>query len=97
MKIPRSVKEVHAFDAAEGHTLWAEAIKAEIDSFLKLDCFEFKEPEFKPPKDFQYAKLNMIFEVKHDGRRKARLVAGGHMVALHDMSACSTVVKGISV
>ena len=39
----------------------------------------------------------MIFEVKHDGRHKARLVAGGHMVTLHNMSARSTVVKGISV
>ena len=39
----------------------------------------------------------MIFEVKHDGRHKAHLVAGGHMVTLHNMSACLTVVKGISV
>ena len=37
------------------------------------------------------------FEVKHDGRRKARLVAGGHMVAVHGISARSTVVKGVSL
>ena len=39
----------------------------------------------------------MIFEIKHDGRRKARLIAGGHMVTIHNMSARSTVVIGISV
>lgn len=39
----------------------------------------------------------MIFEVKQDGRRKARLVAGGHLVELVGMSAKSTVVKGISL
>jgi hypothetical protein len=38
----------------------------------------------------------MIFEVK-DGRRKARLVAGGHLVDLMGISSRSTVVKGISV
>ena len=39
----------------------------------------------------------MIFEVKQDGRRKARLVAGGHMVDTMGVNSRSTVVKGISV
>ena len=39
----------------------------------------------------------MIFEVKQDGRRKARLVAGGHMVDPMGINPRSTVVKGISV
>jgi hypothetical protein len=41
--------------------------------------------------------LSMIFEVKQDGRRKARLVAGGHMVDPKGINPRSTVVKGISV
>lgn len=43
------------------------------------------------------ARLTMIFEVKQDGRRKARLVAGGHMVDPMGINTRSTVVKGISV
>jgi hypothetical protein len=39
----------------------------------------------------------MIFEVNQDGRRKARLVAGGHMVDPMGINSRSTVVKGISV
>lgn len=39
----------------------------------------------------------MIFEVKQDGRRKARLVAGGHLVDPMGINPRSTVVKGISV
>ena len=39
----------------------------------------------------------MIFDVKQDGRHKARLVAGGHMVDPMDVDSRSTVVKGISV
>ena len=44
IKIPRTVKEAYAFDAAEGHNLWAEAITAEIESLFKLECFEFHDP-----------------------------------------------------
>ena len=97
IKIPRDIKEVKIFDEEAGNTLWANAIKAEIDSLLKLQCFEFHDPGYKPPKDYQPTLLNMIFEIKHDGRCKARLVAGGHLVALRNLSARSTVVKGISV
>ena len=40
----------------------------------------------------------MIFEVKQDGRRKGRLVAGGHLVdPKGGINSRSTVVKGISV
>jgi hypothetical protein len=47
---------------------------------LWLGCFDFRAPDFKPSLEYQFAKLSMIFEVKQDGRRKGRLVAGGHMV-----------------
>ena len=75
----------------------ASAIQAEIDSLLKMSCFEFHDPGYKPSRDFQPTSLSMIFEVNHCGRRKAPLVAGGHLVALHNLSAKSTVVKGVSV
>ena len=39
----------------------------------------------------------MIYEVKQDGCRKARLVAGGHLVDPCSISTHSTVVKGVSV
>ncbi len=38
----------------------------------------------------------MIFEVKQDGHRKARLVAGGHLVDPMGISSRFTVVKGRS-
>jgi hypothetical protein len=80
VEIPRSVKHAFELDAQAGNTVWADAIKKEIASLLALDCFTFHSPDYKPSSDFQWTKLSMIFEVKQDGRRKARLVAGGHMV-----------------
>jgi hypothetical protein len=77
--------------------LSADAIKKEIDSLLWLGCFDFLAPDFKASSEYPFAKLTMIFEVKQDGRRKARLVAGGHMVEPRGISSRSMVVKGISV
>ena len=97
IKIPINVKDAYDFYKINGNTLWTDAIDVEIKSLLKLNCFKFEAPNFKPGKEYQYTSLRMIFEVKQDGRHKARLVAGGHLVKLHGMSSKSTVVKGISV
>ena len=63
---------------------------------MALDCFAFHAPDYKPSSDYQWTKLTMIFEVKQDGRRKAHLVAGGHLVDPKGVNSRSTVVKGIS-
>ena len=95
--IPRNVRHAYEADAAKGHTQWSNAIKKEIASLLALNCFSFHAPGYKPSSDYQFAKLSMIFEVKQDGRRKARLVAGGHTVEPMGINPRTTVVKGISV
>ena len=95
--IPRNVKHALEIDAETGTTFWADAIRKEIASLLALDCFEFHAPNYKPRSEYQWTKLNMIFRVKQDGRCKARLVAGGHLVDPKGISSRSTVVKGISV
>eukprot|EP00957_Ditylum_brightwellii_P040633 3075476-Ditylum_brightwellii.AAC.1 len=39
----------------------------------------------------------MVFDIKQDLHRKARLVAGGNLVELLDIKVYSSAVKGISV
>ena len=69
----------------------------EIDALIALQCFEFRPQDQKPGKEYQKTTLVMIFEVKHDLRHKARLVAGGHLVDVLDNSVYSSCVKNISV
>ena len=95
--VPQNVRQAYALDNESGTTFWTEAIKKEVESLLALDCFSFHDPGYKPNSEYQFAKLTMIFEVKQDGRRKARLVAGGHMIDPMGVNYRSTVVKGISV
>ena len=60
--------------------------------------WEFHPPHFKLPKDFQFAPLQMIFDVKQeDLRRKARLVAGGHVVESSMWESYASVVQQITI
>ena len=46
-----------------------------------------------PPLGYQFIKLHLVFDVKHDRRRKARMVAGGHMAKDTHEDAFSSVVS----
>ena len=95
--IPRTVKQALQLDAESGTTYWKDAIEREIGSLVQMNCFTFHPSDYKPGPNSQFAPLRMIFEVKVDGRRKGRLVCGGHLVDPRGISTRSTVVKGISV
>lgn len=97
IEVPRTVKEAHRLDEQNQNTLWADAIKKEVQALVDLDCFEFREKGYIPDDSYQKTRLHLVFEVKQDLRRKARLVAGGHLVDALDNQTYSSVVKGISV
>ena len=47
----------------------------------------------RPPPPYIKIRLRLIFDVKHDGRHKARLVAGGHLTPIPLDSVYSGVVS----
>lgn len=51
----------------------------------------------KVPVGYQFIKCHMIFDVKMDFTRKARLVAGGHMTEIPASLTYSSVVSRDSV
>jgi len=94
INIPRNVKEALAFDLINNNTLWIDAIKKEMMALETAGVWEFHPPHFRPSKDFQYAPLQMIFDVKQeDLRHKARLVSGGHVVESSMWESYSSVVQ----
>ena len=60
-------------------------------------CFNFKEPGYKPTMNYEYALLNLIFEVKPYLTRKVRLVIMRNVADTRGLANRTTVVKGISV
>ena len=98
IKIPNSVKEALLFDKENNNNMWSEAIKKEMGALDKAGVFEYKNPDFIIPDNYQYAPLRMIFEVKQeDLRRKARLVAGGHVVDSSMYESYSSVVQTMTL
>ena len=95
--IPNTYKEAVAEDVTNGNTLWQTAVRTEIAALIHHNCFEFKTKRFKPNKNYQYAPLKLVFELKQDLRRKARLVIQGFKVDPRGLSTRSTVVKNVSV
>ena len=95
--VPRNVKKAIALDEKNEDTYWQDAMKKEVDALVELDCFSFKEKGFNPGEEYQPTILFMVFDVKQDLRRKARLVAGGHLVDPLEHEVYSSTVKGISV
>ena len=95
--IPRSIREAYEIDKITETNQWKEAVDKEINQLIDRDCFEFRDPGHNPGANYQRAPLRMIFEVKNDGRRNARLVAGGHKIDVGGVPIKATVVKSVSI
>ena len=68
-----------------------------MDKILGFDTFEILEPGESAPDDYQRIPLHMCFAVKWDGRRKARLVAGGNHTSPGDTEEYAGVVSNEAV
>ena len=79
VQVPSTGAQAMALDKENGDHLWEEAITKEINQLLDLETFNILERGEKAPEDHTFVSLIIVFDVKHDGRRKARIVAGGHM------------------
>ena len=62
-----------------------------------MKCFEFHDKDFTPEDGYQPTKFMMVFDVKNDLRRKARLVAQGQLVDILDHMVYSSTCKAISI
>lgn len=93
VQIPRGFRQAKELDEANGNTLWQDAIKKEFDQIHEYNTF--KDMGVGTRLDAKYKRINthLVFDVKHDLRRKARLVAGGHMTDPPKDSVYSGVVS----
>ena len=76
IKVPNSVDEALALDKENGNTLWHDAIQKELKNVLV--AFKLLDDGEQLPVGSKLIPYHIIFDVKLDLTRKARLVAGGH-------------------
>ena len=96
--IPRNVNEALELDRKNGNDFWRVAICKEIEALQSMGTFKLlaKSKIEQVKSNYQYAPLRMIFDVKQDLRRKARLVIGGHVVDSGPYDVYASTMKTIS-
>ena len=96
IEVPRTVREAYELDKKNGNTLWADAIKKEMENVRV--AFQIFEDGEQVPIGYQQVRCHMIFDIKQDDfRRKARLVAGGHTTEAPATVTYASVVSRESV
>jgi hypothetical protein len=92
IQVPRNHEEATRIDLANGNTLWQDAERLELAQLDEYEAFKDLGKDVKAPEDFKKIRCHFVYACKHDGRRKARLVAGGHLTETPIDSVYSSVV-----
>jgi hypothetical protein len=92
VQVPRNKKEAWALDKENGNDLWDQAIKAELNQLDEYKTFDDRG-HVRPGPEYQRINVHLLFDAKHDLRRKARMVAGGHLTKAPLQSIYSGVVS----
>ena len=96
--VPGNVREAIQFDQENGNLLWYNAIFKELEALMNMELFQKFPSSLRKSraKGVQFAPLRMIFDVKVDLRRKARLVIGRHVVAYTGYEVYASTMKSVS-
>jgi hypothetical protein len=93
VQVPRNHRDAMALDAKNGNKLWFEAETKELNQIDEYETFNDHGPNAEPPPGYKKIRVHMVYDVKHNGTRKARLVAGGHLTGTPIDSVYSKVVS----
>jgi hypothetical protein len=94
IKVPKSVDEALRMDEETGTTFWCDGIAKEMKNVMT--AFEFNAND-EMPIGHKKIDCHMIFHIKMDLTRKARLVAGLHQTEEPKEMIFSSVVSRDSV
>jgi hypothetical protein len=86
-------------DKKNGSDFWKEAEATEMMQLLEYNTFIDKGTNCNPTSGYKKKCCCMVYNVKHDRRHKACLVAGGHLTDPNTESVYSGVVflRGIKL
>ena len=92
-QVPRNHEEAVKIDEKYGNTKWQDAERLEIKQLFEYEAFEDIGLGAPLPKGYTKIPCHFVYDVKHDGRHKARMVAGGHRTETPTDSVYSGVVS----
>ena len=89
----RNPEEAIVIDNANGNTRWQDSMALELAQIQEYQTFRDLGKGTPGPEGYKKIKVHFVFDVKHDGRHKSRLVAGGHLTDTPVDSVYSGVVS----
>ena len=92
-QVPREHREAMLIDERDGNDKWAKSEKLERSQLFDYDTFIDKGLGAPIPEGYKKIPCHFVYDVKHDGRYKSRLVAGGHRTDTPIDSVYSGVVS----
>ncbi|KAG7338517.1 reverse transcriptase RNA-dependent DNA polymerase [Nitzschia inconspicua] len=94
-EIPQSYEDALRLDRIAGNTKWQDAVGLELGQIHEYKSFENlgHKDKVSAPKGYKKIRVHLVFDVKHDGRFKAWLVADGHLTDAPLESVYSGVVS----
>ncbi len=93
IQIPRDYRQALELDKQNGNTLWQDATKLEMELMGVYEVFKDVGKGTPVPDGYKNIRVHLIYDVKHDGRHRARLVADGHLTDVPEESNYSGVVS----
>jgi hypothetical protein len=93
VQVPRTHQQAIELDKKNGNTKWQDAEATEMGQLLEYKTFVDEGKGGQAPAGYKKIRCHIIYDVKHDGRHKARLVAGGHLTDPNTESVYSGVVS----
>ena len=92
VQVPRNHDQAMELDRANGNTLWRDAEKLELAQINEYETFQDLGIG-KRPAGYKQIRVHFVYDVKPTLKRKARLVADGHLTDTPIDSVYSSVVS----
>ena len=94
-EIPKNYAHAIRLDEKNKNHFWQDAIDLEFSQIKEYQTFTDHGHHTKAtiPAGYKKIRVHFVFDVKHDGRHKARLVADGHLTDVPTDSVYSGVVS----
>ena len=91
--VPRDYAHAEELDRTNKNTKWKSSVFLELGQIDDYKTFIDLGKGGTPPEGSKKISVHLIFDIKHDGRHKARLVADGHRTDVPLLSVYSGVVS----
>jgi hypothetical protein len=91
-QVPRNHAEAVMIDEKNGNTDWQDAEDLEISQLMEYKSFESLGVGAPIPEGYKKIPCHFVYDLKHTGKCKGRLVAGGHRTDTPTDSIYSGVV-----